>query len=306
MLPMKHVRLAMCRSLALGQSDIHPLVMNSGFVPVNMATGANNSPWINLNSLTSALVIFYKNAAGSGVEDPTITLLQATDGSGAGSKALNVPANASFTKTGADLSAIPDFTAGVPSTNTLTVAGSATLQALWTIEVQLANLDIANGFGWFRANVADVGSVAQLGGLMYVQYSSANDLAPINAGNKVALIVADFAEDENLQASDLELATFTGSTPIAGTVGDQQYGDDPIDGDFVMKFKTPIGGWRWKATSSGDPFPITIYGFAVLDSSLSTLLAVERLPLPKTLTASGQEIGVSDLSIMVNIAPFIN
>lgn len=138
-----------------------------GFVPINMATGANNGDWVGFQSGKVLVVCFYKNAAGSGTEDPTITLLQAQDAAGTGSKALNVPAGKSFTKTGADLSAA-SFVDGVPSTNTLTIAASAQSQAIWVIELAPADLDIANGFSFVRAAVADVGITSQIGGLIYL------------------------------------------------------------------------------------------------------------------------------------------
>jgi hypothetical protein len=138
----------------------------AGFVPVNLAAGANNSDWVNLKSYERLLIVFFKSAAGSGTEDPTITVLQATDVSGSGSKALTIAR--SWTKTDADLTTIGQFTAGSPSSNTLTVASSAQKQAIWVVEVRAIDLDRTNGFNCVRANVADVGTVEQLGCLLYV------------------------------------------------------------------------------------------------------------------------------------------
>ena len=56
----------------------------AGFVPVNLATAANNSDWINLKSYNRLLIVFFKAAAASGTEDPTVTVLQATDVAGYG------------------------------------------------------------------------------------------------------------------------------------------------------------------------------------------------------------------------------
>jgi hypothetical protein len=112
------------------------------------------------------LIVFYKNAAASGTEDPTVTVLQATDVSGSGSKALTIAR--SWTKTDADLTTIGQFTAGSPSSNTLTVAASAQKAAIWVIEVRASDLDRAGGFCCVRANVADVGTVEQLGCMLYV------------------------------------------------------------------------------------------------------------------------------------------
>ncbi|MBI2803673.1 MAG: hypothetical protein HYX68_01655 [Planctomycetes bacterium] len=142
------------------------LQIAAGFVPVDLSAGANNSDWVNLKAYARLLILFFKSAAASGTEDPTVTVLQATDVAGTGSKALNI--SRAWTKTDADLTTIGQFTAGSPSTNTLTVASSAQQAAIWAIEVGAADLDRVNGFTCVRANVADVGTVAQLGCLLYI------------------------------------------------------------------------------------------------------------------------------------------
>ena len=138
----------------------------SGFVPVNLASAANNSDWVNMKNYARLLIVFFKGAAASGTEDPTVTVLQATDVAGTGAKALNIAR--SWTKTDADLTTIGQFTAGAPSTNTLTVASSAQKGAIWVIEVLASDLDKTNGFSCVQANVADVGTVSQLGSLLYI------------------------------------------------------------------------------------------------------------------------------------------
>ena len=139
-----------------------------GFAPVNLATGANNSDWVLLTKYHRLVIVFCKAAAASGTEDPTITLLQATSSAGASTKVLNIPSHRSWTKTDADLSTVGAFSAGAPSANTLTVAASAQKQAIWLIEIDAADLDVNNGYCAVQANIADTGSVAQLGCLLYL------------------------------------------------------------------------------------------------------------------------------------------
>jgi hypothetical protein len=139
-----------------------------GFAPVDMSAGANNSDWVLLTKYRRLIIAFFKAAAGAGTEDPTVTVLQGQDASGTGSKALNIPSGRSWTKTNADLTTIGTFTAGAPSTNTLTVASSAQKQAIWLIEIDSSDLDVNNGFCAVQANVADVGSTTQLGCILYL------------------------------------------------------------------------------------------------------------------------------------------
>ena len=58
--------------------------------------------------------------------------------------------------------------AGNPCVMFLTVASSAQKAAIWVIEVLASDLDKTNGFCCVQANVADVGSVSQLGCLIYI------------------------------------------------------------------------------------------------------------------------------------------
>jgi hypothetical protein len=138
----------------------------AGFVPVDLTGGANTSDWVDLKSYARLLIIFYKSAAASGSGDPTVTVLQASDVTGTGSKSLNIAR--AWTKTNADLTTVGQFSAGVPSTNALTVVGSALECAIWVIEVLATDLDVNNGFSCVQANVGKAGSVAQLGCLLYV------------------------------------------------------------------------------------------------------------------------------------------
>lgn len=120
-------------------------------------------------------------------------------------------------------------------------------------------------------------------------------LAPV-AANKIALIAANFALNENLVVGDLTLATFTGSTPKAGAAGAQQVGIDPLTGDQVITNLTPAGGWRWECTVAPGA-PETIYGFALLDATLADLLGAALLDNPITITSVGDFVDLGAVTI---------
>lgn len=113
-------------------------------------------------------------------------------------------------------------------------------------------------------------------------------LAPV-VGNKIALIAANFDPGEDLVVGDLTLATFDGSTPLVLGSGVQPVGIDPATEDQRITMKDPAGGLRWEVTGTTD-LPQNIFGFAMLDTTLADLLAVEAFDLPITLTEVGQEI----------------
>lgn len=126
--------------------------------------------------------------------------------------------------------------------------------------------------------------------------ANAGTLAPAADANVIALIKADFTPSEDLVVGDLTLADFTGSTPIEGATGAQQVGIDPATQDQVITIIEPVGGYRWESTNTAN-LPQTIYGYCLLSNDLATLLAVEKLPTPLAIQASGQFIDIGNAEL---------
>lgn len=127
-------------------------------------------------------------------------------------------------------------------------------------------------------------------------------LAPATDANKVALIASPFTPSENLVIGDLTLATFTGSTPLAGATGTQQVGVNPATGDQIITIKDPAGGYRWECSATPTA-PETIYGFALMDNAGAVLLAVEAFDTPITISASGEEINLGTVKMTMVADP---
>lgn len=132
--------------------------------------------------------------------------------------------------------------------------------------------------------------------------ADASSLAPATDANKIALVQNDFTPNQDLVAANLDLADFDGSTPIAGATGAQQTGLDPVTGQQIITIKDPAGGYRWITTGVTN-LPQTIYGFALLSNDLSTLIAMEKLTEPVTLTASGQVINLGSANMTIVSQP---
>lgn len=132
--------------------------------------------------------------------------------------------------------------------------------------------------------------------------ADAGSFAPAVSANKVALIQAPFSANEDLVVGDLTLATFTGATPIAGATGAQQVGTDPATNQQIITIKEPLGGWRFITTALTN-LPQTIYGYALLDSTLATLLGVQVLSTPITLTEVGQQINLGTVALTIQPTP---
>lgn len=137
----------------------------SGFVPVNLATAANTGDWFNMANYGRGAFILFKGA-GSSSEDPVVVFSQATSAAGAGSKDLTINTTGAIDKkTGADLTAIAQWTAVTGGSASITTEGGE--QAIWVFDIQARDLDINNGFTFVQASIADVGSTSQIGGMLF-------------------------------------------------------------------------------------------------------------------------------------------
>lgn len=140
----------------------------AGFLPVNMATAANNGDWVSLKNYRHLAIVFYGDGGGA-AEPATITVQQATDVSGTSAKALNF--TTVFRKQNADVQTVGQFTKVTQSAaNTYALGSGANgdLESIVVIEFNAEDLDSDGGFDCVRATVADVGSTAQLGALLYI------------------------------------------------------------------------------------------------------------------------------------------
>lgn len=127
-------------------------------------------------------------------------------------------------------------------------------------------------------------------------------LAPAVGGNKVSLIAAAFTPGENLVLADLTLAAFTGSAAKTAGTGTQGSGVDPATGEQIITILDPAGGWRWTCTVAPGA-PETIFGIALTDNTIATLLGIEALDTPVVIAAVGDMVQVGVVSFRINAAP---
>lgn len=160
----------------MNQHLLEKMQIVAGFVPVNMATAANNGDWVSLKNYSRCAIVLFKGIGTAG-EDPTITLLQAKDVAGGSSKALT------FTRIDSKVgtqTGIGTFTTTTQAAaNTYVDAVSAEAEAIIVIDILATDLDIANGFDCIQAAVADVGINAQIGGLLYLLHEPKFQTAPL-------------------------------------------------------------------------------------------------------------------------------
>lgn len=145
----------------------HMIDLVEGVPAVDLQDGANNGDWISLKNNQRVAVVFV-SGLGTGGDDPTLTIQQAQDNGGTGSKALNF--TEILTKQAAtDLSSTGQWTRVTQSaSNTYTDTDAAEQSLIWVVEFEAADLDVDNGFDHLRATVADIGSNAQPGYIFYI------------------------------------------------------------------------------------------------------------------------------------------
>ncbi len=148
--------------LALGKE----LDVCLGFMAVNLATAANTGARIHLRNYDSVMVVFVKGTGGAG-EAPTLTLQEHTAAS-SGTSANLVAIDEYFKKEATTLD-------GTEAWERVSQTAAATVtDADWddanqvVVAFNVQSQSLSAGYEWISVNVADVGSTAQLGALLYI------------------------------------------------------------------------------------------------------------------------------------------
>ena len=130
-------------------------------VPIDAGAAAVTCDWIDMSLYQHCTVIFAGDIGTAG-DDPTLTLLQASDNAGTGSKALTF--TRIWEKEGATaINAIGTFTARTQAAaNTYVSATGGENEQLIVLEIDSDQLDTANNFNHISMTIADVGAAGKL------------------------------------------------------------------------------------------------------------------------------------------------
>lgn len=151
-------------------------VINGGalqvaLLPVNLAAAASNAVYANMSQVKRLGMLLFA-AAGTSAEPIVISLTQATSSAGAGAKACNL----AYIKVleAADITAsqawvtVSTVDRQNPAASYTATQATATNPIAIYVEVDQCDLDLANGFTHVRLNIADTGSGARLGSVVYL------------------------------------------------------------------------------------------------------------------------------------------
>lgn len=144
------------RGLLIENAKIIP-----AFVPIDITGAGANGDWVHFHHARKAAVVLMKGAWAGGTS--AVTLEQATDASGTSSKALAFSYQYSGT-------ALTNDSLAKNAVTSNTFALSTTANLFHVIEVLAQDLDLANGFDYFRVVCATPGSNADLLAGLYILY----------------------------------------------------------------------------------------------------------------------------------------
>ena len=130
-------------------------------VPVDAGGGDITGDWVNMADFNHLELIYVADIGTTG-EDPEITVLQATDNAGAGSKALKF--TTIYEKEGATaINAVGKFTKQTQtSANTYKSASGGENEQLIVIPIDAQDLDQDNDFDHVSVTITDPGAAGKL------------------------------------------------------------------------------------------------------------------------------------------------
>lgn len=140
-----------------------------GFLPVNVATAANDGDWVSLKNYSECTILYYQGV-GTAAEPATITVEQAQAVAGTGAKALTFTtihqkqASTNLQSTGTWTKVLQ----AAAGTYALGSGANGDKAAIVAITIHAEDLDTEGGFDCLRARVADVGTGPSIGALLYI------------------------------------------------------------------------------------------------------------------------------------------
>lgn len=155
------------------------------FEPLDLQT-ARNGDYVSLKNAGHVTVLFYKGA-GTDNDDPVLTFQQATAVAGTGVKSLSVITEYWKKEAATDLTGTGVWTRVTQAISATVSPGDPSAQdvGMYVFEIDAASFDVANGFDCLRVNVADTGSNAQLGTIVYVLSELRQPSAPQSLPNSI-------------------------------------------------------------------------------------------------------------------------
>jgi len=153
--------------------------LGTGFVPVDMSGGANTGKRVYMGHCDAVDVVFIK-AAGTAGDDPTLTLQQHTAASGGSSSNLAV-IDKYWVKREATLDndeVWEEFTQAAAATIADPGGDGTSAEEQQIVVFSVSKDQLASGSKYISVNVADVGTNAQIGTVLYIFHGLSRHASP--------------------------------------------------------------------------------------------------------------------------------
>jgi len=156
---------------------------SAAVVPADLSGGPLTGKRVSMKNTSGLLVVLYKGAASSGT-DPGLTFKECTADTSGTSQAMANPPAYFWKKSAATLAGTETWTqvTATYSSGTVTLTGEEGNQGIYVFEV--LEQDLSAGFDFIEVDAADAGTVAQLGGVLYIAQGLKAERFP---GNLAAL-----------------------------------------------------------------------------------------------------------------------
>ncbi|HEY5396203.1 MAG TPA: hypothetical protein VIL16_12480 [Trebonia sp.] len=140
-----------------------------GVAPVDLSGGAQTGKRVSLKNASGVQVVIFKGAASTGT-DPAFTFKEATADTSGTSQVMATPPAYFYKKSATALAGTEQWAqvAATYSAGVITLTGEEGNQGIYVFDV-LAE-DLSAGFEYLEVDSGDAGSVAQLGGVLFIAH----------------------------------------------------------------------------------------------------------------------------------------
>lgn len=146
---------------------------------LDLSAGPTTGKLVSMRNFTGLAVVVYKGAASAGT-DPGFTFKESQDSSGTGKQAMATPPTHFYKKSAASLAGTETWTkvACTASSGSITLTGEEGNQGIYVFEIMVSQL--SDGFPYVSVDANDAGTVAQLGGVLYLLHDPEQQHTPAN------------------------------------------------------------------------------------------------------------------------------
>lgn len=152
---------------------------SAAVLPVDLSGGAATGKRVSLKNASGVMVVIFKGPASTGT-DPAFTFKEATAFTGGTSQAMATPPAYFYKKSAASFAGSETWAkvAATFSSGVVTLTGEQGNGGVYVFDVLAA--DLSAGFSYLEVDAGDAGSVAQVGGVLFVAHDLLAERDPAN------------------------------------------------------------------------------------------------------------------------------